>query len=175
MVADRRVELRSFPFIASISEIKFEGGVASASSFSDEEMAPSKAFEARGKGWLSDDESYPEWRFHPKFLWYEFQDEKIPHEISFQCAQTYHNTCMIRRMPMHFSFIGSNEKVCSAASIWENLCSVRNNTPITSIDDVRGCEVQKNYLGKGFRCLGLKITEKLAPRAAVARVRMWEL
>jgi len=163
-----------FP-VDRIKEVKFNGGVAGASTFYTSDWLPDEAFrfnQPEGQGWHSGPHEGPSQTL-PVMIWYDFKSSGVqPAEVSFQPAQSG-NT--LQKAPSSYQFVGSNDSVCDLYATWTILCEDLSDREWRSINEIKYCKV-KSEIREKFRCLGLRVLNNRYGDGWVAlrNIRMWE-
>jgi len=159
-----------------IKEVKFEGGVAAATSIRWDSWSPAKAFMKQmpiDNGWHAGPSSSPS-NTLPQSIWYDFKTILVrPAELSFQPAQSTANT--MQGTPTAYQFIGSNDKVCDADATWTILCEDMSDRAWRNYWEVRYCKVKLENTEK-FRCLGIRALKNRRTDGwtSLRNIRMWE-
>ena len=148
-------------------EVVFSGGSAGASSQAGSPPMhfAVDAFRLDGNFWASADPM-------PVYLWYDFKNKfYCPVKISFLPRQDSLHYGVIQN-PTSFQFIGSNDDPCNAQSSWDVLCEKSSLAPISSLEEIRQCDVKEPSLK--FRCIGIKVKSvQEGSVASLDNVRMW--
>jgi len=168
-----------FP-VYRIKEVKFEGGVAAATSYYDNRWVPANAFTEQNKidgtniGWHSGKNTGGVSANLPQYIWYDFKTISIrPAEISFQPAQSGD---AMQGTPTAYQFIGSNDDVCNMYATWTVLCEDMSDKVWRNTWEVRYCKVKPEVTEK-FRCFGIRVLKNRRKDGwtSIRNIRMWEL
>jgi len=169
-------DVSPFP-IYRIKEVKFEGGVAAATSDHGTSWLPARAFMKQMKidnGWHAGQASGVSQTL-PQSIWYDFKTISVrPAELSFMPAQS--NANAMQGAPSAYQFIGSNDKVCDGDATWTVLCEDISDTAWRNYWEVRYCKVKPENSEK-FRCLGIRAMKNRRTDGwtSIRNIRMWEL
>ena len=162
-------------------KIAFEDGTPGGSSYYNDKARPAAAFsqEKKHQYWLSGEtkgQSDP----LPFFVWYKFKSPiGNPIKMSFKPRPENLNNAK-KQTPKSFQFIGSNDNNCTGSSDWSVLCDGFYDDPVESVEEVRGCQVQKGVALSDhhvmYRCLGIKILALHSGTAAsLCNLMMWSV
>jgi len=161
----------------AISEVKFEGGSAKATSCHPAPWTAEKAFIlGHINAWQAGRQpgaQKTEWAIFPTIIWYEFPADKtfIPASVSFRPRQD----CCLNEAPTVWQFVGSNDAACGKYGRWTVLCEDLSNEGYPTKHWTKYCDVGPE-VSSHFRCLGIRVlnTKHAAGVTSLKDIRMWK-
>jgi len=166
-----------------IKEVRFEGGVAGASSrLYNDRSGPENAFMRNDQSWMSGKNASGEGKyvFFPHLIWYEFKtgNAPVPAEISFTAVKFAHG-------PTKWQFVGSMDKGCDENSAWAVICEDLSGERFDSDNIYKSCKTEKKFYFE-FLCFGIRVLAApfdkdkyerwhyTEPIAMISNIRIWE-